>query len=443
MSQQHPSTGTGSRRRWLVLAAFGSLVSATQILWLTFAPITPQAHDALGVSEGAIGDLAAANPLMYVLLAIPAGRWLDRRFDATLIAGALLTAGGALLRFVDPSSYAMVLAGQLVMSVGQPLVLNASTKIAARYFPPSQRTAAISVASAAQFAGILVAALTGRTLIDAGGLDLVLGVHAAIAVAAAVAVVLALRVPAGLVGEAPTPRSLGWLRHDPLMWLLAGLLFVGVGVFNAAATWLDAILTDLDQPGVAGALIAIMTVAGIGGAVVLPGLAARHDRHREVLLASAVTTVVAFAAIALVHDVVFVGVVLAVEGFMLLAGLPVALDWSELESGPDRAGVSTGFLLLAGNLGGVVFVLVVQAMIGNPYLALAAMSALGLPGVILAARLPGRARSAGSGPSSVQNSMICRSAVPAASSSIASLTSSRRMREETNASTGRRPSRHH
>lgn len=442
MSQQHPSTGTGSRRRWLVLAAFGSLVSATQILWLTFAPITPQAHDALGVSEGAIGDLAAANPLMYVLLAIPAGRWLDRRFDATLIVGALLTAGGALLRFVDPSSYAMVLAGQLVMSVGQPLVLNASTKIAARYFPPSQRTAAISVASAAQFAGILVAALTGGTLIDAGGLDLVLGVHAAIAVAAAVAVVLALRVPAGFVAEAPRPGSLGWLRHDPLMWLLAGLLFVGVGVFNAAATWLDAILTDLDQPGVAGALIAIMTVAGIGGAVVLPLLAARHDRHREVLLASAVTTVVAFAAIALVHDVVFVGVVLAVEGFMLLAGLPVALDWSELESGPDRAGVSTGFLLLAGNLGGVVFVLVVQAMIGNPYLALAAMSALALPGVILAARLPAHAGSA-SGASSVQSSMICRSAVPEASSSIASLTSSRRMRDETNASTGRRPSRHH
>ena len=393
MSEPHRPMGTGPRRRWLVLAAFGSLVCATQVLWLTFAPITPQAHDVLGVSEGAIGDLAAVNPLMYVLLAIPAGRWLDRRFGATLVAGALMTAGGALLRLVDPSSYATVLVGQLVMSVGQPFVLNASTKIAARYFPPSQRTAAISVTSAAQFAGILVAALTGGTLIDAGGLELVLGVHAALAVATAVAVVLALRVPAGFVTEAPRSGSLGWLRHDPLMWLLAGLLFVGVGVFNAAATWLDAILTDLDHPGVAGALIAIMTVAGIAGAVVLPGLAARYDRHREVLLATTVTTVVAFAAIALVHDVVFVGVVLAVEGFMLLAGLPVALDWSELESGPDRAGLSTGFLLLAGNLGGVVFVLVVQATIGNPYLALAAMSALALPGVILAARLPGHARS--------------------------------------------------
>jgi MFS family permease len=386
-------TGTAPRGRWLVLVAFASLVSATQALWLTFAPITSQAHHALGVSESAVGDLAAVAPFVYVLLAIPTGRLLDRRFGPALVAGALFTAGGALLRAVDPSSYAMVLTGQLVMCVGQPFVLNASTKVAARYFPPGQRTLAISVAGAAQFAGILVAALSGGALIDAGGLGLVLGVHAVLAVSAAVAVVIALCVPAGFAAEAPRAESSGWLRHDPLMWLLAGLLFVGVGVFNAAATWLDAILTDLGRPGVAGALIAIMTVAGIGGAVVLPGLAARLGRRREVLLATSVTTVVTFAAIVLVHDVVFVGAVLALEGFVLLAGLPVALDWSELESGPGRAGVSTAFLLLAGNLGGVVYVLAVQVVIGNPYLALAAMSALALPGVVLAARLPRHAPS--------------------------------------------------
>lgn len=386
-------TATVPRGRWLVLAAFASLVSATQVLWLTFAPITEQAHDALGVSEGAIGDLAAANPLVYVLLAIPAGRWLDRRFRTAMLAGALCTGGGALLRLVDPSSYAMVLAGQLVVCVGQPLVLNASTKIAARYFPPGERTVAISVASAAQFAGILVAALTGRALVDAGGIELVVGVHAGFAAAAALAVGLALRVPAVVVADAPRLESSSWLRHDRLMWLLAGLLFVGVGVFNAVATWLDAILTDLDRPGVGGALLAVMTVAGIGGAVLLPGLAARLNRRREVLLATSVTTVLAFVAIALVQDVVFVGAVLAVEGFVLLAGLPIALEWSELESGPGRDGTSTGFLLLAGNLGGVVFVLAVQVLIGNPYLALAAMAALALPGVILAARLPDHARS--------------------------------------------------
>ena len=382
-----------SRSRWLVLAAFALLVTSTQVLWLTFAPITPQSQHAFGVSEGAIGDLAVINPLMYVLLAIPAGRWMDRRFGAALTAGALFTATGALLRLVDVSSYGWVFAGQLLLSVGQPLVLNASTKVAARYFPPGERTAAISVASAAQFTGILVAALTGSLLYDAGGMRLLLSVHAVLAVAAAVAVVVAVRAPAPYVADLSGAVSLGWLRHDPLIWRLAGLLFVGVGVFNAVATWLDTILVDLGHPDVAGTLIALMTVAGIAGAAVLPGLAARRNKRREVLVATTLVTVAAFLAIALVHSVLFVGIVLAIEGFVLLAGLPVALDWSELDSGPERAGTTTGFLLLAGNLGGVVLVLVVQGLIGNPYLALVAMSAIAVPGVLLAARLPATARS--------------------------------------------------
>jgi len=381
------------RNRWLVLGAFALLVSATQVLWLTFAPITPEAHRALGVSEGAIGDLAVINPLVFVLLAIPAGRWVDRHFAATLAAGALFTASGAVLRMLDPSSYATVFAGQLVMSIGQPLVLNASTKVAARYFPPGERTAAISVASAAQFVGILIAALSGAALLDAGGLGLVLGLDGAFAVLAAVAVLVALRAQPSYAVEAHGHASTGWLRHDPLMWRLGGLLFIGVGVFNAVATWLDSILGDLGHPDVAGGLIALMTVSGIAGAAVLPALAAGRNLRREVLLLTTSVTVLAFLAIAVVHGVLFTGVVLAIEGFVLLAGLPVALDWSELESGPDRAGTATGFLLLAGNLGGVVFVLVVQAVIDSPHLALVAIAAIALPGIALAARLPRTVRS--------------------------------------------------
>ena len=379
--------------RWIVLVTFGLLVATCQLLWLSYAPITSQAHRALGVSEGAIGDLAVVNPLMYVLLAIPAGRWMDRHFTTAVSAGALLTAAGALLRAVDSSSYGWAIAGQVVVSAGQPLVLNASTKIAARYFPARERTTAISIATVGQFVGILLAALTGAALYDAGGLRTVLVVHAVLAVVAASAVLVAVRVPAAYPTEAHAKVPLGWLRRDPLMWRLGGLLFVGVGVFNAVATWLDSILGDLGHPDAAGNLIAVMTVAGIVGAAVLPGAAARRNRRREVLLATTATTIVTFLAIALVHDVLFAGVVLAVEGFVLLAGLPVALDWSELESGPERAGTATGFLLLAGNLGGVVLVLVVQAVIGNAYVALAAMSALAVPGVFLALRLPTQVRS--------------------------------------------------
>lgn len=75
---------------------------------------------------------------------LPAGRWLDLRFERALTFGALLTAVGAALRLAGPATFGWVLAGQFVIAAGQPLVLNSITKLAGRYFPAPERTAAIS-----------------------------------------------------------------------------------------------------------------------------------------------------------------------------------------------------------------------------------------------------------------------------------------------------------
>ena len=376
--------------RWAILAGYGLLAACSQLLWLTYAPITTQAHRVMGVSTGAVGDLAVIFPLMYVILALPCGRWLDARFEQALSVGAILTAGGGLLRLLGPASYGWALAGQFVVAVGQPLVLNSITKVAARYFPPEERTTAISIGSVSLYVGILAAALSGGPLFDAGGLRLVLSVQAAMAVIAAAWVVLAVATPAAFPGDASVAVSLGWLRRDRFMWVLGGLLFVGMGVFNAVATWLDSILGHFGRGGAAGYLIAIMTVAGILGAAVLPQAVAKRDRRRALLQVTVAVTAVAFLAIAAVHNVAFVGVVLFAEGFVLLAALPVVLDWSELHTGPERAGAAVGFLLLAGNLGGVVLVLIVQGLISDPYLSLGALSAIALAGLALSTRLPAR-----------------------------------------------------
>ena len=66
--------------RWSVVAAFTVVGAATQIVWLTYAPVTTAAADRFGVSENAVGWLANLFPLFYVLLAIPAGVLLDRWF---------------------------------------------------------------------------------------------------------------------------------------------------------------------------------------------------------------------------------------------------------------------------------------------------------------------------------------------------------------------------
>ena len=376
--------------RWVILAGYALLAACTQLLWLAYAPITTQTHRIMGVSQGAVGDLAVIFPLMYVILALPAGRWLDTGFGRALGLGAVLTGAGALLRLAGPSSYGWAVAGQFVIAAGQPFVLNAITKVAARYFPAKERTVAVSIGSVALFIGILAAVLTGGPLLHAGGLTLLLWVQAVVAVLAAAWVLVAVRVPAAFPGDPSVAVSLRWLRGDRFIWLLAGLLFVGMGVFNAVATWLDSILTHFGRGGASGYLVAIMTVGGIVGGALLPDIVAKRDQRRRLLQIAVVVSAVAFAVLAGVHSPAVGGVVLFVAGFFLLAGLPVVLDWSELHAGPERAGAAAGFLLLSGNLGGVILALVVQAVVGNPYLSLGALAAVCLAGLALATRLPAR-----------------------------------------------------
>ena len=389
-----PTTTVGARA---LVAAFCGLVAATQVLWLTFSPVSAESAAALGVGSGAVANLAAVNPLLFVLLALPAGRWLDRALVPALTAGAALTVLGAVVRALVVDSYAVVLAGQLLVSAGQPLVLGATTVVAVRHVSPAGRTGAIAAASAAQFVGILVAALLAQPVVDAVGVGGLLRAEAvAVAVVGLVFIVLARRVaprsaPAVDPG-APAVR----LRPDRLLVGLAVMLFVGVGVFNAVATWLDAVLDDLGAPGRAGLLIAAMTVAGIVGAALLPALAAARDRRRAVLLAAAVATAAGFALSAAVPasaGATALAVVLPVVGFVLLAGLPVALEWAELHVGAERAAQATSLLLLAGNAGGVVLVLLVELADGAARPTLLLLAALGLPALTAAWTLPRRAGS--------------------------------------------------
>ncbi|WP_375336747.1 MFS transporter [Amycolatopsis sp. SID8362] len=116
-----------------------------------------------GVSVGAIGWLSQVFPLIYVLLAIPAGIALDRFLRPALIAGAVLTAAGAFLRLVE-DNYTWAFTGQVVAAVGQPLILNAIPGLAVGYLAEKSRTAGIAAASSATFGGMVLGVRARRVL---------------------------------------------------------------------------------------------------------------------------------------------------------------------------------------------------------------------------------------------------------------------------------------
>jgi predicted MFS family arabinose efflux permease len=78
------------------VASYSAVAGASQLLWLTYAPVTTAAAHHYGVSVTAIGWLANVFPLLYVVLAVPAGLALDRWPRPALAIGAALYAHVAL-----------------------------------------------------------------------------------------------------------------------------------------------------------------------------------------------------------------------------------------------------------------------------------------------------------------------------------------------------------
>lgn len=386
-----PRTGAEVRADRATLVAFCGLVALTQVLWLSFSPATDSAARLWGVDAAAVGDLTVLNPLAFVLLAWPAGRWVDRDLPRALAAGALLTAGGALVRALDPGSLGVVAAGQVLLSVGQPLVLGATTAVAVRTLPPARQPVGIAAASAAQLLGILVAALSVPWLVAGHGVAAMVRAQAVVAVVVAAALVVSLRRHPVVVrrAEAGATVTLTRLVRDPLLVALATCLFVGVGLFNALATWLEPMLAAARVDLSAGVLLALVTGAGIVGAAVVAPWAVGRGLRRVLMLAAALSSCVGFALVALDPRPVVVATALAATGLVLLSGLPVALEWAEEHVGPAAAGRTTALLLWSGNLGGVLVTVAVQPLVPHGTTAFVGLALLAVPAVVAASRLPG------------------------------------------------------
>jgi predicted MFS family arabinose efflux permease len=381
-------------RGWPVIVSYALVCAGTQLLWLTYAPIDTGSARYYGVSVSAVGWLAEIFPLLYVVLAIPAGRLLDSRFRPSLAAGGALMAAGGLLR-LGGQTFAWAMAGQVAVAVAQPVVLSAMGKVAGDYLPVDQRPAGIAVASAGSFAGMLFALILGPTLGAHGHIERLLVVEAVLGVLAAMALALALRRPgeeseesAAIEGSAA--RALWKL---PPMRALCGLVFVGFGVFVALATWLQ---TLLHPSGVseqnAGALLVGMLVAGILGCAVLPSFLARRGAERPFLRGAVLISAVGCIALGVVPVLGVRGAVLALMGFVLLPSLPLVLTAAERLAGA-AAGTAGAIVWMAGNLGGLVVALLVQILLHEPLAAFIAMAAVSLLGLPFAARFPSFGRS--------------------------------------------------
>ena len=369
-----------SRNRWSLVAAYAALSGSNQLLWLTFAPLTTEAARHYGVSTEAIGWLSEIFPLLYVVLAIPAGLALDRWLRPALGVGIALNGLGALIRI--EGSYPGVLVGQLLIAAAQPLILAAVTKVVDQAVDPPARPRAIGVASAGLFAGMLVALAMGPIFGEAH-LDALVLTQGVIGATASVALAAALIRPGWRTAgerrpEAPIRSVLG----QPSLRLLIIIAACGFGVFVAMTTWLQALLAPAGvSTNAAGLMLLIFVAAGIIGGATLPAPLISRNLGGQALTTAAVITVISCLLLAVAPGAVTGLVASALIGLVLLTALPVILTMVEQRAG-DAGGTATGLVWLAGNAGGIVVALAVQSALDRPsvgFVIMAAVMALGLP----------------------------------------------------------------
>ncbi|XP_013856611.1 major facilitator superfamily domain-containing protein 7, partial [Austrofundulus limnaeus] len=155
------------RRRWFVLLVLCLLNCSNATIWLTFAPVAAQSAQYLKVPLEDINWLS----VVFMVVAIPVSfgtTWLldTCGLRVTLVLGAWLNMLGALLRFIAtldlPDSdlvFPLVMLGQTLGALAQPLVIFAPTKLAALWFPDHQRATANMLASMSNPVGVLLANL--------------------------------------------------------------------------------------------------------------------------------------------------------------------------------------------------------------------------------------------------------------------------------------------
>jgi sugar phosphate permease len=351
--------------RWVMLSVYMLIIAVNQLLWITFAPITNEAVQHYGVSDLKIGILSMCFMIVYLVVSIPAS-WIIDTYGIRIGVGtgAVLTGLFGLLRGLVSSNYSLLLMAQIGIAIGQPFLLNSITKVAARWFPIEERATASGLGTLSSYIGILTGMILTPWLVNGSGITRMLYIYGIFALISAVVFIVFVRErpPAAPCRPDQEGRALAVdglkliFKNKDFNWLMF-IFFIGLGVFNAVTTWIENILRPRGFSSVqAGMTGGLMIAGGILGALILPILS-DHYRKRTpfimIALAGATISLIGITAATNYFLVLMSGMAF---GFFLLSSGPVGFQYGAEITYPVSEGTSNGFLLLAGQISGILFI---------------------------------------------------------------------------------------
>jgi cyanate permease len=351
--------------RWVMLSVYMLIVAVNQLLWITFAPITTDATQYYGVSDIKIGMLSMCFMIVFLVVSLPAS-WIIDTFGIRIGVGigVLLTGIFGLLRGLVPVNYNMLLLTQIGIAAGQPFLLNAITKIAARWFPIEERATASGLGTLAMYIGILGGMVLTPYLVLGSGIDGMLYRYGIFSVIAAVIFLVFVkeRPPSAPCRPDQEERALALdglkliFRYKDFNWLMF-IFFIGLGVFNAVTTWIENILSPRGfTPVQAGMTGGLMIIGGILGALVIPMLSDYYRKRTLFIIIALVGATFSLIGITFATNYIILLASGAAFGFFLLSSGPIGFQYGAEITYPVSEGTSNGFLLLMGQTSGIAFI---------------------------------------------------------------------------------------
>ncbi|QES04279.1 MFS transporter [Streptomyces venezuelae] len=307
----------------------------------------PRLVDGLGVSETLLGLTTTVGFGTAAVLSPTGGRIVDRVGPRRALVALLAVSGTALGLIGAAPGPALLLAAVALGGLPQALANPATNKAILAAVPSPRRGA---VTGAKQSGVQLGAFAAGLPLAAAAGL---LGWRGAVGVAAVAAFAAALWAWRALPAD-PPPKAGTSVRtppasDSPVPWLAGFSLFLGAGIasVNTYLALFGAQRLGMG-PTTAGALVAVLGVAGIAGRIgwsraAVPG---RAPWFPALLAAGAVGAAVILAVAVRVEPLVWVGAVAV--GVFAVSGNAVSMVLVMQRSAPGRAGqdsalVAAGF----------------------------------------------------------------------------------------------------
>ncbi|MDP3001544.1 MAG: MFS transporter, partial [Bacteroidales bacterium] len=353
------------RVRWIMLTVYMLMVAVNQLLWITFAPITGYATKYYGVSDLQIGILSMCFMIVYIVVSVPASWAIDKygiRIGVGI--GAVFTGIFGLIRGFAGTDYQLLLIAQIGIAIGQPFILNAITKLAARWFPIEERATAAGLGTLAMYIGILAGMTLTPYLIIGSGIGGMLYIYGIISIITAFVFIVLIKEgpPTAPCRPDQEERSLVFdgfrqtLRTKDFIWLMV-IFFIGLGVFNSVTTWIEDIMRprgfSATQAGITGGL---MIIGGIIGALIIPLLSDHYKKRTPFMIIALIGATLGLTGITFATSYWLLLTSGMVLGFFLLSAGPIGFQYGAEITYPASEGTSNGMLLLMGQISGIAFI---------------------------------------------------------------------------------------